>query len=406
MLKNLGHPPHLYPLPSGERVRGEGIPSNQQTFRHCQQMKVLVTGGAGFIGSHLTDLLVQEGFDVRVLDNLDPQVHPDGKPGYLNPAAEFIQADVRDREPLFKALSGCEAIVHLAAAVGVGQSQYRIRHYMETNAVGTAQLFDILANEKHRVAKILVAASMSSYGEGRYLCAKCGLVKPGLRPEEQMALKEWEPYCPSCHGALKPVPTSEETPQDCNSIYALTKRIQEETALIFGRTYRIPTVALRFFNAYGSRQSLSNPYTGVTAIFLSRLKAGQPPVVYEDGGQTRDFISVKDVCRAMLISLRRSEADYRVFNVGSSRPLPIAELARILSASLGLKIEPQITLTFRKGDVRHCFADITRIRETLGWQPEISFEKGIEELIAWAAEASSEDRFLQAQAEMADRGLI
>lgn len=369
-------------------------------------MKILVTGGAGFIGSHLTDLLIKEGHQVRIFDNLEPQVHQGKKPKYLNPAAEFVRGDVRDYDRLQKALAGREAVFHLAAAVGVGQSQYQVEHYVDINIRGTATLFDILVNRKNKVGKIIVAASMSSYGEGLYRCKKCGIVKPGLRPEKQLLRKDWEPQCFKCRSVLKPLPTSEETPLNCNSVYALTKKAQEEIALILGKAYQIPTVALRFFNVYGSRQSLSNPYTGVAAIFLSRLKNNQPPVIYEDGRQTRDFISVSDICRALLLSLENKAADYEFFNVGSGQPIQIAEIARILARALNKKIEPRITQTFRKGDVRHCFADIRKIRKELGWQPTTTFENGMQNLIAWARETPAEDRFLQAQAELSAKKLI
>jgi dTDP-L-rhamnose 4-epimerase len=369
-------------------------------------MKILVTGGAGFIGSHLTDLLVKKGHAVRIFDNLEFQVHQGKKPAYLNPAAEFVAGDIRDYARLQKAFAGCEAVFHLAAAVGVGQSQYQVEHYVDTNMRGTATLFDILVNKKNKVEKIIVAGSMSSYGEGRYQCQKCGLVKTSLRPEKQLIQKDWELRCSKCRSALKPLPTPEETPLNCNSIYALTKKAQEEIALILGKTYQIPTVALRFFNVYGPRQSLSNPYTGVTAIFLSRLKNDQPPVVYEDGRQTRDFVSVYDICQALVLALKKEKANYEIFNVGSGNPLQIAETAGILAGALGKKIEPQITHTFRKGDVRHCFADISKIKQKLGWQPEVDFEEGMRNLISWAKKAPAEDRFLQAQAELASKKLI
>ncbi|MFH0795608.1 MAG: SDR family NAD(P)-dependent oxidoreductase [Candidatus Omnitrophota bacterium] len=369
-------------------------------------MKVLVTGGAGFIGSHLVDLLVKEGFTVRILDNLESQVHQGRKPDYLNRKAEFFRGDVRNRGQLQKSIKGCEAIFHLAARVGVGQSQYQIKRYVETNIGGTANLFDILANEKHQVTKVIVAASMSGYGEGVYRCRRCGPIKPDLRPEKQLAGKKWEPTCPKCKVPLKPLPTPESTPLKSNSIYALTKKVQEEMSLIFGHTYRIPTVVLRFFNVYGPRQSLSNPYTGVAAIFLSRLKNDQPPIIYEDGGQTRDFVFVSDVCQALSRCLKKEAANYEIFNVGSGCPLKIADIARTLAHSLNKRIEPQITGKFRKGDVRHCFADIGKIKEKVGWRPEVRFEEGIKNLISWAMDTPAEDKFLQAQAELVQKGLL
>ncbi len=370
-------------------------------------MKVLVTGGAGFIGSHLADLLMEKGYQVRIIDNLDPQVHRGKKPSYLNPEAEFLKIDIRDRERLKKGIAGCQAVFHLAAAVGVGQSQYQIRHYVDVNIGGTATLLDILANERHTVQKVIVAASMSSYGEGLYHCQKCGKVKPFLRSEDQLRKKEWEPLCPGCYKPLKkPLPTPEDVTLDCNSIYALTKKVQEEMTLIFGKTYRVPVVSLRLFNVYGPRQSLSNPYTGVTAIFTSRLKNDQPPVVYEDGQQSRDFISVFDVCRAFLFALEKEKANYEIFNVGCNAPIAIAQIARVLAKKLKKRIEPEITKSFRKGDVRHCFASFEKIKKKLGWKPKVSFEQGMEELVSWAAQAPAEDRFWQAQAELSAKGLV
>jgi len=273
-------------------------------------MKILVTGGAGFIGSHLVDALVERGHEVTIFDNLDPQVHPGGRPPrYLNPGAEFIRGDVRDKKALKAAIGEAEIIFHKASAVGVGQSQYQIEQYVTANTGGTATLLDILVNNDHKVRKLIVAASMSSYGEGAYTCTACGPCRPSLRPEEQMAKGAWEPVCPHCGVPVSPVPTPEEAALHCNSIYALTKKDQEEMCLLIGKTYGIPVVSLRYFNVYGPRQSLSNPYTGVAAIFMSRIKNDRAPVIYEDGLQTRDFVSIEDVVRANLLAMECSEAD-------------------------------------------------------------------------------------------------
>lgn len=368
-------------------------------------MKILVTGGAGFIGSHLVDALLAAGRPVRVFDNLDPQVHRGRRPDYLNPEAEFVSGDVRDRAAFTAALAGCEAVFHLAAAVGVGQSQYQVRHYTDVNIGGTAVLFDILANEKNRVGKVVTAGSMSSYGEGLYRCRQCGPVKPPLRPDPQLAAGAWEPCCPGCAGSLAPLPTPETTPQDANSVYALTKKVQEEMTLLYGRTWRLPVAVTRFFNVYGTRQSLSNPYTGVAAIFLSRLKNDRAPVVYEDGGQTRDFVAVSDVCRALIAALDSPAADGRVFNIGSGVPLAISEVAAMLARALDRRIAPEITGSFRRGDVRHCYADIGAAAAHLGWRPAVTFAQGLAGLIAWAGRVEAEDRFPQAEAEMKERGL-
>ena len=269
--------------------------------------KILVTGGAGFIGSHLVDGLISGGYEVRVLDSLDKQIHPSGRlPDYFNPKAEFMRGDVVRRADWLKALAGVEAVVHFASAVGVGQSMYEIERYVHVNSTGTAILLDILANGKHTVKKMLVAASMSSYGEGSYHCHDCGQVRPPLRSEEQLKKKDFRNFCPKCRKPVKPVATDEEAKQNSNSIYAISKKNQEEMVLNIGAAYNIPAVALRFFNVYGPRQSLSNPYNGVAAIFISRIKNGKAPLINEDGGQTRDFIHIRDVVAACRSSLEIS----------------------------------------------------------------------------------------------------
>ncbi len=367
---------------------------------------VLVTGGAGFIGSHLVDALLEEGYEVRVFDNLEPQVHREGKvPDYFNREAEFIRGDVRDREALSRALKGVEVVFHHAAAVGVGQSMYEIRRYVETNTLGSANLLDILANEKHKVERLVVASSMSIYGEGKYLCPHCGVIYPKLRPDEQLKEQRWEMRCPHCGGEAKPEATDEDKPLYPSSIYAITKRSQEESFLCFGRAYRIPTVALRYFNVYGPRQALSNPYTGVAAIFSARILNGRPPVVYEDGLQSRDFIHVQDIVEATLLAMEKG--DFQVFNVGTGRPLTVLEMARILIEKLGGEgLEPQIVGRYRRGDIRHCYADITKIQKRLGFQPRVKFEEGISDLIAWVNREEAIDRFQEVEEELASKSLV
>ncbi|MFA5358746.1 MAG: SDR family NAD(P)-dependent oxidoreductase [Patescibacteria group bacterium] len=367
-------------------------------------MKILVTGGAGFIGSHLVDRLIEQGHEVRIFDNLTEQVHQGKIPEYLNPKAEFIKGDVLDRAALAAALAGIDVVFHFASAVGVGQSQYQIYHYVNTNVGGTANLLDIIVNDKLPIRKVIVAASMSSYGEGLYNCDKCGAVRPELR--SQVVDGDWEPRCPLCGGTVKPIPTNEKAVQYCNSIYALTKKAQEDMVTNIGRTYNIPTVALRFFNVYGPRQSLSNPYTGVAAIFMSRIKNGNSPVIYEDGLQTRDFVSVYDIADANIAAMNSASSDYEVFNVGSGTALPIKEVAEILAKLYGNDVKPEITSQFRKGDVRHCFADMTKAKEKLGWQPKISFEQGMADLIAWSRDAEAVDSLDKAIAEMKEKGLV
>ncbi len=366
----------------------------------------LVTGGAGFIGSFLVDELIRRGNTVRIYDNLEPQVHPGGKtPEYLNPGAEFIQADIRDYESLKKAVQGIDVIFHQAAMVGVGQSQYQVKRYVDVNIGGTANVLDILANERTKVSKIIVAASMSSYGEGQYECEECGVVTPALRSEEQMAGQKWELFCPVCRKNVKPMPTSEEKKLECHSIYAVTKKNQEEMVLNIGATYGIPAVALRYFNVYGPRQSLSNPYTGVAAIFLSRIKHGQTPVVFEDGLQTRDFISVHDIVQANILAME-DEPLSGYFNIGTGQPRTIRGISETLAALYGQDVSPEITGKFRKGDIRHCVADISKAKMLLEYSPHVTFEQGMQELIAWSITAESADKFDEARRELEKRGLV
>lgn len=371
--------------------------------------RILVTGGAGFIGSFLVDALVEKGHEVRIYDALVPQVHGPERalPDYINRNAEFIRGDVRDRESLGRALEGMDVVFHLAAAVGVGQSMYQIQHYTEVNTLGGAVLLDLLANTKHHVRKMLVASSMSIYGEGKYQCTDCGVVFPRLRSEAQLKNRDWEMECPHCGQAVRLLPTDEDKPLYPTSIYAITKRDHEEMFLSTGLAYGIPAVALRFFNTYGPRQALSNPYTGVMAIFSGRLLNGQPPIIYEDGLQSRDFIHILDIVQGLLLAMDRSEADYQVFNLGTGVPTSIAEVAELLSQHLtGGQVKPQTLNQFRAGDIRHCYADLTKARRLLGFEPRIPLEEGTADLLAWVKEQTAEDRFEQVEKELAAKALV
>jgi len=369
---------------------------------------VLVTGGCGFIGSHIVDLLVLKGYRVRVFDNLDPQVHAAGRmPSWKNPGAEYIQDDIQNTNALDRALNSIDAVLHNAAAVGVGQSQYQIKHYTNVNIGGTANLLDLAVNQhRDKIRKIIVASSMSCYGEGSYVCPKCGPALATLRSAEAMRAGKWEVPCSKCGSWLKPAGTAETKPFECTSIYAITKKVQEEMVLNIGHTYKIPVVALRYFNVYGPRQSLSNPYTGVAAIFLSRLKNRNSPVIYEDGLQTRDFVSVHDIAKANLMALESSKADHQSFNVGTGEAVSVLEIAKKLSKLLGENTQPEITKKFRPGDIRHCFSDISKISRTLGFKPEWDFERGMKKLIDWSKSQTVTDKFDLASHELKEKGLI
>jgi dTDP-L-rhamnose 4-epimerase len=370
-------------------------------------MHVLVTGGAGFIGSFVVDRLLCDGHRVRVLDCLDPQVHPAGPPAYLPPAAELRIGDVRDRPTCAAALEGIDAVVHAAAAVGVAQSLYRVEHYVDVNVRGTATLLDCLIERRAPLRKLVVPTSMTGYGEGLYRRPSDGrLLRIAIRSAADIARAGWEPVCPETGERLVQAPTSEDAALQARNPYALTKRYQEELALSLGAVHEIPVFCLRLFNVYGPRQSLNNPYTGVLAIFLSRLLAGERPVVYEDGGQTRDFVSVHDVVDAVVAALESPAAGH-VVNVGSGVPRTIADVGRTLAALVGCQeLAPEVTGQFRNGDVRHCTADVSRARQLLGFAPRHGWEETLAELAAWCREAPAADHFAKAHDELRTRGLV
>jgi dTDP-L-rhamnose 4-epimerase len=368
---------------------------------------VLVTGGAGFIGSFLVDELVRLGHHVINYDNIERQVHRNGpSSAHLNPHAEFIAGDIRDRESLEKVVARADVVSHQAALVGVGQSMYQIERYVDINIRGTSILLDILVNSSHHVRKVMVAASMSAYGEGQYECRQHGSLAPQLRSEDQMRSGLWELKCPTCHSLLMPQGTSEDKPLSATSVYAITKQTQEQLVLNVCEAFRIPAVALRYFNAYGPRQSLDNPYTGVAAIFMSRLKNDRPPLVFEDGEQTRDFVSVHDIVAANIAAMFDSRADNQVFNVGTGRRVSILELSRVLAKLLGKDVEPQVVGKYRKGDIRHCFANIDRIQGILDWAPQVQLEDGLLELVTWSESVGATDLVDSATEELRARGLL
>ena len=368
--------------------------------------RVLIVGGGGFVGSHTADALLQKGYAVKIFDNLSRQVHGNRFPTYLSGDAQFVEGDVRDFESLCDVVRNADVIFHLAAAVGVGQSMYEIARYIETNVQGTANLLQAILDTGCEPEKLIVASSMSIYGEGRYLCPQCGEISPPSRSLSQLKQKRWEMGCPQCDAEALPTATNEDKPLQCTSIYALSKKAQEEMVLLFGRTYSIPSIALRYFNIYGPRQALSNPYTGVAAIFASRMMNGRPSVVFEDGSQLRDFVNIHDIVQANLLAMESSGADGIALNVGSGEPVSISEVASEIASLLGVELPPGITGAYRSGDVRHCYADISKISQTLGYVPRISFEQGMSELVNWLDSQQAQDHTDEALRDLAARGLV
>lgn len=368
---------------------------------------ILVTGGAGFIGSHLVDALVERGHRVRILDSIVEQVHGDRVPEHLNGAAEFVRADVCDADAVAKALDGIDVVYHQAAEVGVGQSMYEIVRYVKANDLGTAVLLEEMLKRKDQFKKLVVASSMSIYGEGAYVCEGCGdKANPFLRPDEQLAAHDWEFTCEKCGGRLAAVGTTEEKPLFPTSVYAVSKQDQEQYCLAVGRAYKIPTVAFRYFNVYGTRQALSNPYTGVCAIFSSRLMNDQSPMIFEDGEQSRDFVHVSDIVQANLLALETDKGDYQAMNVGTGRATSVKEISQLLARGLGKDIQPEIVGKYREGDIRHCVADITKARSLLGYAPKVTLEKGLEELLGWVSKQKADDKVQAATAELAAHSLV
>jgi dTDP-L-rhamnose 4-epimerase len=367
--------------------------------------RILITGGAGFIGSHLAEELLSHGYSVRVLDSLAEQVHgaERNRPAYLNPEVELVLGDIRDERAVDKALEGVDAVYHFAAMVGVGQSMYEVAKYISVNNEGTATLLQRLMEKP--IERLIVASSMSIYGEGLYKDPRDNVIAGRERDLSQLMAHRWELQMDD-GTPLFPLATPETKSPSLSSIYALSKYDQERMCLLIGRAYNIPTVAMRFFNVYGPHQALSNPYTGVLAIFASRLLNNNAPLIFEDGWQRRDFVSVHDVAHACRLALEVKEAAGEVFNVGSGENFTVREVAQRIAAAVEKEnIEPEITGKYRVGDIRHCFADISKARRILGYEPIVTFDEGLEELAHWLEGEVAIDRVSQAKDELAARGL-
>lgn len=372
---------------------------------------ILITGGAGFIGTHLTRLALAEGHGVRILDNLSPQIHGDRAEFKARPGTEFIKGDVTVRGDLERAIDGIDTIVHLAAETGTGQSMYDIERYYRVNVQGTALLFDILANRPHSVTNVVLASSRSIYGEGAYLCRACDPAGqrryPLPRSPEQLAARRWTPLCPSCEGHVEAVATHEDDRAAPASIYAATKLAQEELVRVACVAQGLAHSILRFQNVFGEGQSLSNPYTGILSIFSTRIRLGLPLPVFEDGEESRDFVHVDDVAEAVLQCVRRPVSNGITLNVGSGEATSIMSVARLLCEVMGSPIEPHVTGEYRVGDIRHNHADITRLRETMGIAPIVSLEEGMKRFSAWVStQAVPPDLLDKANAELKARNLM
>lgn len=366
-------------------------------------MKVLVTGGAGLIGSHTVDKLLTKGHTVRVLDALEPPTHRGGKPSYLPSDAEFVHGDIRNPSDIDRALRGVEMVCHLAATGGFTAD---ISRYMEVNSLGTARLLEAIRDSGAGIRKVVVASSVAVYGEGKYQCSVHGLTYPGLRPPHQMEKGTWGVLCPRCGLPMTPCPISEDTPLRPETPYSISKMDQERLVLIWGRTYGIPVVALRYFVTYGPRQSLRNPYTGVLSIFATRIRNGLPPLIFEDGLQSRDFVYVEDVAAANVLALEQDAMDQEVYNVGTGQSITLKEVAETLLKGYGSALALSLSGEFRPGDVRHAVADISKIRGH-GYQPRFTFAEGVQKYLAWVENQTDvEEYFSQAHRALGQTGMV
>ncbi len=371
---------------------------------------VLITGGAGFIGSHLITKLLSTGMRVRVLDSLSSQIHgalPKNLEWLDNNAIEFVRNSVTSIEDWGKVLEDVSTVVHLAAETGTAQSMYQIAHYNNVNSQATAQMLDYLANHPHAVKKIVLASSRSIYGEGAYQCNNHGHVYPTARSADQLAKQQWDPVCPICQSAIRPIATPESARPSPASIYAATKYAQEDLIRIAGASLGIGTAILRFQNVYGAGQSLNNPYTGILSIFSTRIRRRMSLPIFEDGAESRDFVHVSDIVQAITLAMGKDSANGHTFNVGSGEPTSVLEIANTLVDAFDGKIRPHVTGQYRLGDIRHCFADLTLIKKQLNFEPKVSLKQGIEEFAAWVlSQPLPEDGLDRANAELQKRKMM
>ncbi len=370
---------------------------------------ILITGGAGFIGSEVAIKLVHKGYNVRILDNLSPQIHGSNAkiPDKLLGIVEFIKGDVRNKEDWNNAVKNQDAIIHLAAETGTGQSMYEIYRYSNTNICGTANMLDILTNQKHTIKKIIVASSRAVYGEGKYRCEKHGVVYPFERKEDDMLKGDFEVKCPFCNSNLELCATSEDSDIHPLSIYGITKQVQEEMVMVICKALKIPCVLYRYQNVYGPGQSLSNPYTGILSIFSSRIINNEEINIFEDGMETRDFVYIEDVVNATIMGLENANADYNIFNVGSGNSTDVNTVVSVLSDVYKQKVKKKISGDFRVGDIRHNYADISKIKNLIGFVPSVSFKKGIGNFAEWVlAQSNIQNKYEESLEEMRKKGLM
>ena len=373
---------------------------------------ILISGGAGFIGSNLALKLIAKGYKVTVLDTLSKQIHGDNpeetSPLYqsIKNKVTFIKGSVTSREDWMKALDGQEAVIHLAADTGTGQSMYEIEKYVDTNIGGTAILLDILTNTKHSVKRVLVAESRAIYGEGKYHCENCGDVYPTDRKDEDMAKGDFECHCPKCSGMVTPIATREDSDIHPSSVYGISKQVQGQLVHLVCQTIGVESVSFRYQNVYGPGQSLTNPYTGILSIFSTRIKNHNEINIFEDGRETRDFVYINDVVDATILGLEVPEANGHVFNIGTGVTINVLTVAKTLCEKYGIEVPITISGDYRLGDIRHNYADITLARNILGFEPKWSFSNGIELFTQWVNQQEiQEDKYEASIEEMKRKGL-